>query len=239
MARMPRLFVAGFPQHIIQRGNNRSACFYAEADYAFYLKKLSEAAELHRVKIHAFILMTNHTHILATGHNRHSIPRMMQALGRSYVQYINITYKRTGTLWEGRYRAPIVSSSTHLLTLCQYIELNPVRARMVTLPGQYPWSSYRHNAMGIPIGLITEHEEYKNLGETNSARILNYRKRFPTNLPDEIVEEIRLCTNKGWVIGNDKFRREMEEALGRKIHGNTSGGDRKSKRFKASKNQRT
>jgi putative transposase len=179
--------------------------------------------------------MTNHTHIVGTGHDRHSIPRMMQALGRSYVQYINITYKRTGARWEGRYRAPIVSSSTHLLTLCQYIELNPARAIMVTRPGQYPWSSYRHNAMAIPIGLITEHEEYKNLGNTHSARILNYRKLFPTNLPGEILEEIRLCTNKGWVIGNDTFRQEIQETLERKVHGSA----RKSKRFKAQSKQKS
>ncbi|OGT72316.1 MAG: transposase [Gammaproteobacteria bacterium RIFCSPLOWO2_02_FULL_57_10] len=232
MARKPRLHVSGCPQHIIQRGNNRSACFYADADYAFYLKKLKDAALQHQVKIHAFVLMTNHVHLLATGKEQSSITDMMQAMGTSFVRYMNITYQRTGTLWEGRYKSSLVSTREYFLTLSQYIELNPVRAGMVATPGAYPWSSYRHNAMGIPIGLISEHDEYTNLGGTKAARIQGYRNLFPEHLPKEVLDEIRTCTNKGWVIGNDKFKQEMELALGRKTHGMLQGGDRKSKAFK-------
>lgn len=231
MARMPRLFVEGYAQHIIQRGNNRSVCFFRDADYAFYLQKLKQAAELHQVQIHAFVLMTNHAHLLVTGRNADSISNMMQSLGRCYVRYINLTYQRTGTLWEGRYKSSLVDTSGYFLTLSRYIELNPIRAHMVTLSGEYPWSSYRHNAMGMKIELITEHDEYKNLGKSRSARIKNYRALFENELSSTLIEEIRLCANKGWVTGNSKFRREIEETLKRKVYNLKWGGDRKSKKI--------
>ena len=117
MARKPRLYVDGCAQHIIQRGNNRAACFYADVDYAFYLQKLKDAAALNHVKVHAFVLMTNHVHLLASGEDKDSIPDMMQTLGRSYVRYVNITYQQTGTLWEGRYKSFLVSTSGYLFTL--------------------------------------------------------------------------------------------------------------------------
>lgn len=205
MARMPRLFVEGFAQHVIQRGNNRSVCFFCEADYAFYLQKLKQAADVQNVKIHAYVLMTNHVHLLVTGPDAQAIPDMMQSLGRCYVRYINLTYQRSGTLWEGRYKSSLVDTSSYFLTLSRYIELNPVRAHMVVLPGEYSWSSYRHNAMGLKIELITEHNEYIRLGESRSARIKRYRSLFERDISVSQLEEIRLCVNKGWVTGNDKF----------------------------------
>lgn len=232
MARMPRLFVEGCAQHIIQRGNNRSVCFFCDADYALYLQKLNDAARKNNVKIHAFVLMTNHVHLLVSGQNRHDIPNMMQSLGRSFVRYINIIYHRTGTLWEGRYKSSIVSTSRYFLAVSRYIELNPIRAKMVVLPGEYPWSSYRHNAMGIPIDLISEHEEYNCLAKTKAARIRAYRQLFGNELSTEHLDEIRLCTNKGWVIGDEKFKQEIELVLNRKVSNLEWGGDRKSELFK-------
>lgn len=231
MARRPRLYIEGCAQHIIQRGNNRSVCFFADADYAFYLQKLYKAAVLHHVKVHAFVLMSNHVHLLVTGETKDSIPNMMQTVGRSFVRYINIVYKRTGTLWEGRYKSSLVSSGEYLFTLSRYIELNPVRAKMVNTPGEYPWSSYRHNGMGIAAALISEHDEYRNLGNTRVDRVQAYRTYFENQLPSELLEDIRLCTNKGWVIGDEKFRTEIEAALQRKVHGSKWGGDRKSITF--------
>lgn len=135
---MPRLFVEGCSQHIIQRGNNRSVCFFSDADYAFYLQQLKDAAQKNDVKVHAFVLMTNHVHMLVTGQNKDDVPNMMQALGRSFVRYINIVYKRTRTLWEGRYKSSIVSTRQYFLAVSRYIELNPIRAKMVAHPGEYP-----------------------------------------------------------------------------------------------------
>lgn len=232
MARKPRIYVDGCPQHIIQRGNNRAACFYTHADYALYLNKLRKAAKANDVSVHAYVLMTNHVHLLASGANEFAIPNMMQNLGLNFVRYMNITYKRTGTLFEGRYKSSLVSTDRYFLTLSQYIELNPVRAGMVAAPGHYPWSSYRHNAMGIPIDLITEHDEYRNLGRTRAGRVKEYRRLFPDVQAHETLDEIRACTNKGWAIGNDKFRAEIASMLKRKVNDIPHGGDRKSHTYK-------
>ncbi len=232
MARMPRLFVEGCAQHIIQRGNNRSVCFFSDADYVFYLQNLKAAAKKNSVKIHAFVLMTNHVHLLVSGQNKNDVPNMMQSLGRSFVRYINIIYQRTGTLWEGRYKSSIVSTSQYFMAVSRYIELNPIRAKMVVHPEEYPWSSYRHNGMGVTIELISEHEEYKCLAKTKAARLHAYRQLFGHELSIELLDEIRLCTNKGRVIGNEKFKQKIELALKRKVRNLEWGGDRKSEKFK-------
>ncbi len=236
MARMPRLYVEGCAQHVVQRGNNRSACFFCEADYAFYLKKLKEASSLHGVKVHAFVLMTNHVHLLLTPSDQYGVSRLMQSLGRAYVKYINLTYQRTGTLWEGRFKSSLVASDRYFLTVSRYIELNPVRAAMVKLAGEYPWSSYRHNGMGIAISLITEHELYLGLGKTRVSRLLAYRSMFSNEFNIALLDEIRLSINKEWVLGESKFTEEVESMLGRKAKGRKWGGDRKPELFK---NQRT
>lgn len=235
MARLPRIYMQGCAQHVVQRGNNRSVCFYTDADYAFYLQKLQEAARTHQVAIHAFVLMTNHVHLLVTPASESGISSMMQALGRSYVRYINIMYRRTGTLWEGRYKASLVSSDAYFLAVMRYIEMNPVRARLVTCPHAYPWSSYRHNGMGKTIRLITEHALYQRLGETRAARMRAYRLLFDNELPSPLVENIRQCINKERVVGNDDFNRQIEAACKRKINSRKWGGDRKSEGFR--KNQ--
>ena len=135
MARLPRFILPGQPQHIIQRGNNRQDIFCSEDDYLYYLEKLIEAASKHQCDIHAYVLMTNHVHLLVTPHTEEGIGKMMQVLGRYYVQYFNHRYKRTGTLWEGRYKATLIDTEQYLLTCMRYIELNPVRAKeMVNHP---------------------------------------------------------------------------------------------------------
>ncbi len=150
----------GCAQHVIQRGNNREACFYGEPDYKAYLAFLKDASIKYEVAIHAFVLMTNHVHLLVTPNNEIGVSRMMQALGRKYVQYFNFTHGRTGTLWEGRYKSTLVDADNYVLTVYRYIELNPVRANMVAHASEYPWSSYRGNALGVPISLLTPHSLY-------------------------------------------------------------------------------
>lgn len=231
MARLPRIYVDGCAYHIVQRGNNHEACFYREADYAFYLQKLREAAEKYRVRVHAFVLMTNHVHLLVTPSDKEGVARMMQSLGRSFVRYMNITYKRTGTLWEGRYKSSLVGGERYLLAVYRYIELNPLRANMVTLPGEYPWSSYRHNAMGIHIELVQEHPVYLGLSNTKAGRLLAYRELFERRIPPSLIQEIRLCANKEWVLGDKTFNEQIERAIGRTINNDGWGGDRKSKNF--------
>ncbi len=237
MARKPRLHIDGCPQHLIQRGNNRSVCFFSVADYAFYLHTLKEAALVADVKIHAFVLMTNHVHLLASGASKDSIPHFMQALGRRFVRYINLTYERTGTLWEGRYKSSLVSSTEYFLAVSRYIELNPVRARMVAQPGEYPWSSFRHNGMGIDIGLVTEHQEYKRLAATKAGRVQAYRQLFAGPLSTELVDEIRSHANKGWVLGGDQFKQQLTRKAGAVVKNYAWGGDRKSSSFAKSRCQ--
>lgn len=135
MARLPRFVIPGQPQDVIVRGNNRDALFYAENDYQFYLDKLKQACEKHQCNLHAYVLMTNHLHLLITSHKREALGKTLQTIGRYYVQYFNFTYGRTGTLFEGRYKATVIDSEHYLLSCYRYIELNPVRANMEQHPG--------------------------------------------------------------------------------------------------------
>jgi putative transposase len=232
MARRPRLYLPDCPLHIIQRGNNRDACFRDDSDYKAYLHFMREAAERYGVSIHAFVLMTNHVHILATPSTEKSVSRMMQSIGRRYVQYFNHIYSRTGTLWEGRYKSTLVDTDNYLLTVYRYIELNPVRAGMVEHAADYPWSSYPHNAAGVEIQMLTPHDSYIALGKTSELRASAYRKLSQTHIPDMDIEAIRLATNKSWVLGSEKFIEQFERRVG--IAGKTAehGGDRKSKEYK-------
>ena len=161
MARLPRLNLPGIPQHVIQRGNNQQVSFFKDKDYAVYLDKLKLYSKKYSVAVHSYVLMTNHVHLLMTPETEQGVSQMMQSLGRYYVRYINQTYERTGTLWEGRYKSTLVDSDNYFLTVSRYIELNPVRAGMVAHPAEYPWSSYQCNALGKPIELITPHFLYQ------------------------------------------------------------------------------
>lgn len=232
MARLPRFVIPGQPQHIIMRGNNRSEIFCASSDYLFFLEKLQQACNTHGCDIHAYVLMTNHVHLLVTPFEEQSLPKAMQMLGRYYVQHYNYCYQRTGTLWEGRYKATLIDSEAYLLTCMRYIELNPVRADMVAHPSEYPWSSYHHNALGQPNDLITPHPEYQRLGKTDEERQAAYRQLFKSHLTEGIVNEIRESTNKAWVLGNDRFKQRIQKKLERRVEPKPKGGDRKSEQFK-------
>lgn len=211
MARKPRFILPGVPQHIIQRGNNREPCFYAVEDYARYLHDLHEAAKKNNAAIHAYVLMTNHVHILVTPGAPYSIMHMMQDLGRKYVRYFNYTYKRTGTLWEGRYKASLVDSEAYLLTCMRYIELNPVRANMVAHPSEYKWSSYAINATGKINYIIEPHPHYQSLGSTDSGRCYAYRELFRSHLEPGQVHQIREALNQELVLGRDDFKAKIEQ----------------------------
>jgi putative transposase len=232
MPRLPRFVLPGQPQHVIQRGNDRQPIFRAESDYRFYLEKLAEAATKHQCDIHAYVLMTNHVHLLITPQKDSSISKTMQTLGRYYVQYFNTRYDRTGTLWEGRYRATLIDTEQYLFTCMRYIELNPVRAnKMVDHPSEYPWSSYHSNALGELNSLLTPHREYNRLGANDSDRQAGYRQLFRAQIPELTLKAIREATNKAWVLGSDRFREQMKQELNRPVQSAGHGGDRKSKAY--------
>jgi putative transposase len=214
--RKPRFFIPGIATHIIQRGNNRQIVFFEESDYDVYLSLLNEGRDRFSCEIHAYVLMTNHVHLLATPMERQSVSTMMQYIGRHYVPYINAKYSRSGTLWEGRFKASIIETSSYLLACYRYIEMNPVRAQMVTHPTEYRWSSFRSNALEIEDSLITEHAEYLSLGTNTSDRATNYRLLFEQPLSEEKLAAMRDHTQSGTPLGNSKFREEIETELAMK-----------------------
>lgn len=217
MPRQCRYFIPGIPQHVITRGVDRQAVFFHEQDYTLYLKALRDAAATNECLIHAYVLMTNHVHLLLTPRRQRSLPLMMQAMGRNYVQRLNVRYRRTGTLWEGRYKASLVQDSNYFLTCQRYIELNPVRAHMVAEPGDYPYSSYAHHAAGFADALITAHACYLDLAVDPSARQQAYRMLFHNVIDEELLARIRKNTNACGVIGDNRFKAQIETMLGRAV----------------------
>lgn len=215
MPRRPRINLEGIPQHIVQRGNNRPATFFAESDYRFYLDRLEEAAHKYDCAVYAYVIMTNHVHLLASTGRPYGLSSMMQYIGRYFVRYINRVYRRSGTLWEGRFKAALVDTDVYFLRCCRYIECNPVRARIVTAPGAYPWSSYSCHALGIPDRVLSAHVEYNRLGTTGERRQRAYRALFDKELESAELSEIRETVNSGWPLGNDRFKDEIETTLKR------------------------
>ena len=210
MTRLPRLFLPDQPLHVIQRGNNRETIFMTNADHRFYLRCLKEASDEESIAIHAYALMRNHVHLLVTPETESSLPKTMQSIGRRYVQYFNHIYGRTGTLWEGRYKSTLIDSERYLLTCMRYIELNPVRAKIVEQLDDYPWSSYRANAHGMTDELITPHSLYISLGSTDKERQKAYRELFSAEISREDMDNIREATNKAWALGGSSFCAKVE-----------------------------
>lgn len=226
MPRRARLLLPNIPLHIIQRGNNRSACFYGDDDYRFYLECLTELAAQHDCAIHAFCLMTNHVHLLLTPATARGASQMMKGLGQRYVQHINRTYQRTGTLWEGRFRSCLLQQERYLLTCYRYIELNPVRAGMVEHPAEYRWSSYRVNGQGEALSLIQPHPLYLELGRDGEERQRAYRGLFEGALEKALVDEIRGATHGNFVAGSSRFAAEIAAAVGRRVEPGKAGRPR-------------
>jgi putative transposase len=214
MPRQPRYFIPHMPQHVIQRGVDRQAVFFSARDYDLYRETLRTAADRYDCAIHAYVFMTNHTHLVITPGTERSLPLLMQAIGRSYVQKLNRRYNRTGTLWQGRYKASLIQDDVYLLTCYRYVELNPVRAGMVPHPGDYPYSSYHHNASGKPDSLLTEHSVYRSLSTASEQRLAAYRGLFADEIAPEFLELVRDVTNACRVLGNDKFKDRIEARLG-------------------------
>jgi putative transposase len=227
MARLPRYFAPGQPQHLIQRGNDRQKIFRSADDYAVFYECLVDAADRYGCAVHAYILMPTHMHLLATPKTEQSLPRALQSVGRRYVQYFNETYSHAGTLWEGRYRATILEPAHYLLTCMRYVELNPVRKKLAKRPDDYFWSSYHAHASGEPDDLLSDHAVYQALGKTESSRHKAYRALFRNRLPQETVDDIRDATNKAWVLGTERFKKRIEKASGRRASPLPKGRPRK------------
>jgi putative transposase len=207
----------GIPQHLVQRGNNGDPCFFAEADYLTYLRWLERAASGYRVSIHAYVLMPNHVHILATPTVEGGISKMMQYLGRQYVQHVNRAYRRSGALWERRFLASLIDTECCLLTLYRYIETNPVRAGIVPAPEQYRWSSAKAHLAPNGATFLVDHDKYLRLGETPQARARAYVKVAHEPLRDEMLAEIRSAIRHGVPLGSERFSEQIERQIGRRV----------------------
>jgi putative transposase len=205
MARPPRIFVENIPVHVTIRGNDRQDIFRAADDRAFFRSCLHSAAHHHNVAIHAYVLMTNHVHLLVTGNGPDSLPRAVQSVGRRYVVYFNERYARTGTLWEGRYHACLVQADRHLLACHRYVDLNPVRAGLVASPEEYIWSSHRFHARGYPDDLVTAHAVILELSDKSAARQAAYRALFDEPLDAASIHRIRHAVATQRPLGDDAF----------------------------------
>ncbi len=217
MARKSRTVIPGIPLHVIQRGNNRQACFFADQDYQFYMDCLVKAAIKYRCALHAYVLMTNHVHLLLTPSSEEGPSRLMQAVGRRYVQYVNYTYRRSGTLWEGRFKASLVQVEDYLLSCYRYIELNPVRAGMVDLPEQYRWSSHRAHMGQVSNRFLADHVLFEALGTSIEERRKVYRALFDAHLNPGDEALIRQSAKNNWPTGSDRFREQVETMLERRV----------------------
>ncbi len=227
MPRRPRLSLPNVPLHIIQRGNNRQACFFADENYRCYLQWLAEYANKSGCRVHAYVLMTNHVHLLISIERADAAGALMKALGQRYVQYFNRAYQRSGTLWEGRFRSCLIQEEAYLLACQRYIELNPVRAGMVTHPAEYRWSSYRTNAQGEMDTLVQAHALYDALGSDAASRQAAYRELFRAELAPGLVDEIRRSTNGNFALGDYRFADQIAAAIGRRAAPGQSGRPRK------------
>lgn len=215
MARLPRPDLAGIPQHVVQRGNNRLPCFLDDGDRQRYLQCLRQALVRFGCHLHAYVLMNNHVHLLLTPGEAGAVSRLMHVFARNYAGLFNGRHGRTGTLWEGRYKACLVDSGRYFLACSRYIELNPVRAWMVAQPGDHPWSSHGANALGHADPLLTPHAEYLALGPDPSARATAYGALFTDAMPDPLVQEIRDYLQQQKALGTDRFRAWVEARTGR------------------------
>jgi putative transposase len=230
MARSPRITIPAYPHHIIQRGNNRAATFFTDDDYRYFLDCLRQAKVKCRCRIYAYVLMTNHFHLLVEPAEVGDLGRFMQSVGRRYVRYVNETYRRTGTLWEGRFKSAAVSRDEYLIACSRYIELNPVRASIVTHPKDYRWSSYQRRALGMSDRLLDEDPWYNGLGTTERDKQERYRQWMDEQISEREWDEIRQATQRGRLIGRETFQKQVEAMTGRHLVGEARGRPKKEDR---------
>jgi len=223
MARLPRLTLPGYPHHVIQRGNNRQPIFATQADYLMLLQLLGENAVKFGVALHAYVLMSNHFHLLATPDTAEGLPQMMQAVGRRYVRYFNDTQKRSGTLWEGRYKSTLIQTDRYLLACMAYIDLNPVRAGLAAQAADYPWSSHTHYTGQRIDKLITPHPLFWALGNTPFAREAAYAELVQSGITSVQQTALTDSALSGWALGEPDFVEDLQKRTERRVRKTSPG----------------
>ena len=223
MARLPRLTLAGYPHHIILRGNNRQAIFMDSADFQRTLALLQVNAQEQQVQIHAYVLMSNHLHLLLTPLQNDSLPKMMQAVGRSYVLYFNKRHRRSGTLWEGRYRSALIQTERYFLACMAYIDLNPVRAGMVAQAADYLWSSHGHYIGRQNEAWLSPHPLYWEMGNTPFAREAAYSAMVQSGIDQKQQQALTSSALSGWALGEDVFVEGLQKQTPRRVNAAKAG----------------
>jgi putative transposase len=230
MPRHPRLFVAGVPVHIVQRGHDRQPVFVESEDFCFYLTNLVEAKTELSIRLLAYCLMTNHVHLVVVpGERARDVSNLMRIVAARQTRRVNKLENRSGTLWEGRYKASLIDTERYLLACYRYVDLNPVRAAMVTAPGDYPWSSYRAHAALEPDAAVDAHTVYLALGQSEAERGCAYRRFVAQAVDDAELSLIREATQRNQLTGGSRFQRAIEERTGRRVSTLGQGRPRKSK----------
>ena len=217
MPRKPRFFLPNVPVHMMIRGNNRQVVFTDSDDFFIYKSWLREASESLECRVHAYVLMSNHIHLLVSAEETSHLSKLSQAVGRRYVPYFNHKYGKSGSLWEGRFKAASIDSENYLMACYRYIELNPVRALMVTDSQYYEWSSYHANALGKKDTLVTPHPLYKRLGKNKVSREMAYKALVSSGIEADLITKIQQCTQTGVPLGKDKFIDQIESLLKVKV----------------------
>jgi putative transposase len=214
MPRLPRIRIAGFPFHVVQRGNDRHLTFFSDTDYRSYVDLLLKMSRRYETSVHAYVLMANHVHLLLTSHRPDGISRTMQQVAAGHARRINDRRGRTGTLWESRFKSSPIDSERYCLACYRYIELNPVRAGICARPGDYPWSSFNENAGKQAVRVTTPHPCYLELGSSPERRFFHYRQLFRDTFPDRTLLAIRGGSARGLPVGSEAFRQRVENELG-------------------------
>lgn len=217
MARLPRLVVPFQAHHVICRGVDRQAIFRDSADFLAYLDWLGQAARQFKVAIHAYVLMGNHVHLLLSPSDTSGLGKMMQWIGRHYVPYVNARHGRSGTLFQGRFKAAVIDSEQYFLACSRYIEQNPVRAKLCSEPGEWPWSSYAHHVGQKTDPIITDHPLYWALGNTPFEREAQYQRLLQQSAPQEEIEKMQQTVIKGWPLGSERFTRSLESRTAQRV----------------------
>ena len=228
MARQPRLVIPFQAHHIVQFAVDRQTIFRDAEDHQRFLGWLRDAAKLYQVAIHAYVLMPDHIHLAATPVDAEGLARMMQWAGRHYVPYFNRKYQRSGTLWQGRFKAGVIDAQHYLLLVSRYIETNPVRAGLVLNPQDYQWSSHNHHIGSKPDPLVTDHMIYWSLGNTPFQREATYKGLTEQALTSVELKMVGDSAHKGRVLGSDAYKTELEKQTNRQVLPGRRGRPRKS-----------
>lgn len=230
MPRGPRPVAPRFPHHVIHRGNNRQSIFFATKDYERFMTTLAEAKHLHCCRLYAYVLMTNHVHLLLEPTARDGLGKFMKVVAGRYTRYINREYERTGTLWEGRFKSSPIQADAYVLACCRYIELNPVRAKIAGTPEEYPWSSYRVRAFGEESSVVDLDPWYEGLGTDCASRQQRYREWVVGTVAETEWQTLRQGVQRGIVVGSDRFVTQLAGVIGQQLNRRDRGRPRKNEK---------